>query len=400
MRWLFKYFELTFSSLQNQPDYLFFLDQNRSWLDSYSLFMAVKDEFGGKAWKEWPEEKQSRESCTADPRAIDFHCFTQYHAALQMRKAKNHADQAGVFLIGDFPLLMSPDSSDVWAAPHLFDLSRSAGAPPDYYNPDGQRWGFPLLNRVEMRKEDFAWWKDRVRHTARFFHLFRLDHFAGLFRVWSYQPDSPSEGDFFPPDESLWEGRGKEILDAILPVSDLLPLAENLGTIPPIVDETMRSYGICGLAVIRWQRYEDEKRNYIPYEKYDPLNITSVSTHDAEPLQLWWKELPVEAALFAAFKNWTYDPDLASWQRKEILRDSHHTPTIFHINLLQEYLALFPELVAANPEDERINVPGIVSPKNWTYRFKPTLEELVSNQKLAAAIRDILQSSGSLPKSE
>lgn len=395
LRWLFKYYETAFPSMQNHPDYLSFLKENSSWLEPYARFMAIKDEYGGKQWKDWPEKNQSYEKCEADPRAIDFHRFIQYHCTRQMQKAKEYADQKGIFLIGDLPVLISPDSADVWSAPHLFDLDHSAGAPPDYYNLDGQKWGFPLLNREEMRKDNFAWWRQRVVRAGQFFHLYRLDHFVGLFRIWSFQPDLPSKGDFFPSDQTLWEARGKEILDAILPASDMLPMAENLGIIPPIVDKTMQSYGICGLLVIRWQRRketEEKARSFIPYKEYDPLNITSVSTHDAEPLQLWWEKYPADAALFAAFKNWTYQPTLASWQRKEILRDSHQTPTIFHINLLQEYLALFPELVHSNPEDERINVPGIVDPKNWAYRFKPTLEELVLHQGLAASIREILQS--------
>lgn len=391
MRWLFKYYERCFSSVQNDPDYLLFLKKQHHWLDSYSLFMVFKEEYGGKQWKDWPEEKRSRGACKADPHALDFHRFVQYHCNSQMRSVKEYAEEKGILLMGDIPLLISPDSADVWSAPHLFDMLREAGAPPDYYNPSGQRWGFPLFNLDAMRNEDFAWWKERVRIAAQFFHLYRLDHFVGLFRIWSFSDDFSTEGAFVPADPSHWKARGEELLNAILSVSDMLPMAENLGIIPPIANQTMHRYGICGMTILRWQRRWDVDGSFIPYEKYPPLNLTSISTHDSETLEGWWKSQPSEASLFADFKHWTYEPELAQWQRKEILRDSHQTPTLFHINLLQEYLALFPELVSPQPEEERINIPGTIAPGNWTYRLRPSIEEIAIHQGLKEAIHEILR---------
>jgi 4-alpha-glucanotransferase len=118
--------------------------------------------------------------------------------------------------------------------------------------------------------------------------------------------------------------------------------------------------------------------------------MTTVSTHDSETLQLWWQEFPEDAKAFAAFKNWTYSPDLTQAQRLEMLSDAHHTPSLFHINLLQEYLALFPELVWPNPADERINIPGKILPTNWTYRFRLSVEEIISHVKLKQAIKQII----------
>jgi 4-alpha-glucanotransferase len=65
-----------------------------------------------------------------------------------------------------------------------------------------------------------------------------------------------------------------------------------------------------------------------------------------------------------------------------MLRDAHHTPSYFHINLLQEILLLFPELSWPNLEEERINIPGALLPTNWTYRFRPYVEEIVESQGL------------------
>jgi 4-alpha-glucanotransferase len=57
--------------------------------------------------------------------------------------------------------------------------------------------------------------------------------------------------------------------------------------------------------------------------------------------------------------------------------------------LLQEYLALIPGMTWPNPEDERINIPGTFSDKNWSYRFKPSVEEIVSNADLNKLMREL-----------
>ena len=391
MQWLFKYYERAFSAIQNTPEYKTFLEENNSWLDDYSLFTAVKDEYGGKRWQEWPPEKSNRQTCQANPRAIDFHRFLQYHCQRQMTAVKKYAEDKQFLIKGDIPIAVSPDSVDVWAAAHLFNMKYAAGAPPDVYTPQGQRWGFPIFNWDAMRTHDFAWWRRRIKAASRYFRLYRIDHFVGLFRIWGFPIDEPNaKGQFIPADRALWDAQGRDILDQIIPLSDMLPMAENLGEIPKVVTKTMHEYGICGMTVIRWQRHWEKNCDYIAYDQYEPLSMTTVSTHDSEPLQLWWRDLPEDATRFAEFKHWTYEPELAIWQRKEILRDSHHTPALFHLNQLQEYLALFPELVSTNPEDERINVPGTVLPNNWTYRFKPTLEEIVSHRDLAAQIKNII----------
>jgi 4-alpha-glucanotransferase len=99
--------------------------------------------------------------------------------------------------------------------------------------------------------------------------------------------------------------------------------------------------------------------------------------------------MPLEAKAFAAFKNWNYAPSLTKGQREEILSDSHHSNSLFHINPLQEYLAYFPELVSASPEEERINVPGKTLPNNWTYRFRPSIKDLQNNLVLTEFMRKI-----------
>ena len=90
----------------------------------------------------------------------------------------------GVFLKGDLPILMSRESVDVWAERDFFDLTGIAGAPPDMFSPDGQNWGFPVYDWESLGREDYRWWKDRLKQAGKFFHAFRIDHVLGFFRIW------------------------------------------------------------------------------------------------------------------------------------------------------------------------------------------------------------------------
>ncbi len=312
-----------------------------------------------------------------------FEDFLQSLCYSQMDEVKNYATKNQCFIKGDIPILLSSNSKDVKENPNLFNDDLVAGAPPDMYNKDGQKWGFPIMNWGAMRENHFTWWRHRLARASELYHMYRIDHVVGLFRIWSIPKNKKAiEGFFVPQDKDLWEEQGREILSMMLDASALLPIAEDLGTVPNMVRHVLKEYGICGVKVIRWERRWHGDLGYIPFNEYEPLSLTTVSTHDSETLQQWWKNEPEEAKLFASFKHWQYQSVLTKEQRFTLLLDAHHTPSYFHINLLQEYLALFPELVSDNPDDERINIPGEVLPTNWTYRIKPSIEELQQHEQL------------------
>jgi 4-alpha-glucanotransferase len=383
-----KYFEEHLRKQETEE----FMRKNR-WVQTYALFKAYKDEYGETSWEEWPEEaKAPTPFGYVDKReAVAFYCFVQLLCFEQMRKVKAYASSKNILIKGDIPILLSPDSADVWSERRLFDLSLAAGAPPDFYNPKGQYWGFPLFRWQVMRDAHFVWWKERLDVAAEIFHLYRLDHVVGFFRIWAIpKGKKPTEGHFVPHNLALWPNQGREILEMMIDSSPLLPVAEDLGTIPDFVRPILKKLGVCKTCVMRWERYWHGDRSYIPFDRYEPLSLTTVSTHDSEPLVIWWKNHPDEAALMAQLKGWHYTPILTFEQHLSLLRDSHHTASYFHINLLQETLSLFPELRWPNLNDERINIPGTTLPTNWTYRFRPTVEEIVSHQGLREAFRTIL----------
>lgn len=362
--WLLPYFQTHFDPKDSA--YLRFI-QASPWINAYAHYKAKQDQ--------------------TDP---EFHSYLQYLCFQQLRQVHTYASSKGVFLKGDVPYLLNGGSVDVLENPYLFNRNLEAGSPPDYYNPNGQNWGCPLFNWDVMHQENFQWWKRRMEAIHPYFDMFRLDHVVGLFRIWGIEPGKlATEGHFVPEDESLWLSHGKEILEMILQSSPLLPIAEDLGTIPPMVRPCLKELGICSTKVIRWERNWEGDRRFIPFDKYEPISMTTCSTMDSETLKGWWEKHPEESAEFADFMGWQFEPKLSFERQKAILRASYHTSSLFHINLLQDVLALFPELVGST-EEERINVPGTTLPTNWTYRLKPSMEELTQHQELITIFRDIL----------
>jgi 4-alpha-glucanotransferase len=328
------------------------------WLETYARFKAEKD-------PRFPPE---------------FHKYLQGLCFDQMKQVRAHATKQNVCLLGDIPILVSPDSADVHAASHLFDLTLEAGAPPDQYNAEGQHWGFPLL-RWEAPGQK-AWWKQRMQTAAECYHACRIDHVVGYFRIWAIEAGKlPVEGHFVPENPEVWRELGRERLRHIVQATDMIPIAEDLGTVPEWVAGVLKELGICSTKVFLWQP---------PGVDYEPLSLTTVSTPDTEPLGLMWEKLPDLVQPYVEWKGWSYEPELKAWQRKELLRDAHHTTSMWHVNLLQETLALFPELVHEDVHEERINVPGTVLPTNWTYKFKPSVEELMAHEGLQKAFAEII----------
>ena len=249
-----------------------------------------------------------------------------------------------------------------------------------------------IRNWEEMEKQHDQWWRTRLHAASELYHMYRIDHVVGFFRIWAIpEGQLGREGRYLPDNPKTWLAHGEKIMRMMLQTSPLLPIGEDLGTVPAEVRQKLRELAICGTKVMRLERRWEGDKSFIPIENYEPISMTTVSTHDSGTLQLWWRQHPEEAADFCRFKGWDYTVPLSHDCQRQILWDSHHSRSLLHINPLQEYLALFPDLVWPNPEDERVNVPGIISEKNWSYRFRPTLEEIITHKALTQAMQEVLQ---------
>ncbi len=390
------YYHALFEDVETTSDYHTFLQQNE-WITAFSLFKALKESHQWTSWEEWPNAHKSPSQSSYEDllkeykEEIHYHSFVQYLCYRQFEHVREVAEKEGVLIKGDIPILISRDSADVWAERSNFLLNLAAGAPPDMYAKEGQYWGFPLYDWEWLEKTDYRWWRKRLQIASDLYQLYRIDHIVGFFRIWGIPLGrSAREGAFVPSDEGQWIAHGRKIMEMMLHAAPILPIGEDLGVVPPSVKKCLSELGICGTRMMRWERRWDTDGGFIPANEYHPESMTTVSTHDSNTIQLWWRHFPKEARLFCEFKKWDYRPFLDKERHREILWDSHHSTSLFHINLLQEYLALFPELISPNPNDERINIPGKILETNWTYRFRPSIEQLIEHAELSQMLKNLI----------
>ncbi|NGX58692.1 MAG: 4-alpha-glucanotransferase [Chlamydiae bacterium] len=368
--------------------------QDIPWLRDYAIFKVLKIQNGWREWRLWdesirtPTEKLLKQLEQDHFEEVTYHQFVQFLCFQQLHEVKVKANQNGVFIKGDIPILISPDSEEVWLHQDLFNLELSAGAPPDMYNKDGQTWGFPLFEWDKMKSNGYQWWRTRLHTASKLYDIYRIDHVVGFFRIWAVPHDKlPTEGHYVPKDHSQWFTDGRERLSMMLMSNKMLPIGEDLGTVPEKVHRMLEETGICGTKFL--MSLKVRKTLNTPFE-FTPLSLTTVSTHDSPTLDLWWKQYPEEVEVYCKIKNWKQGLLFSQEQRIDILHESHHSSSLFHINLLPEYLALFPELVWPNIEDERVNRPGILTDENWSIRYRPTLEQIVNHKGLKDLIKQIL----------
>jgi 4-alpha-glucanotransferase len=180
------------STFLKDKDFNHFFNQNSQWLKPYAAFSYLRDLYGTTDFSTWERFSQYTLEIIdeiTDPKAPQFddiavHYFIQYHLHKQMLEAAQYARENGVVLKGDIPIGIYRNSVDAWVAPHLYNMSVQAGAPPDDFSETGQNWKFPTYNWGEMSKDGFSWWVNRLKKMSEYFDAYRIDHILGFFRIW------------------------------------------------------------------------------------------------------------------------------------------------------------------------------------------------------------------------
>jgi 4-alpha-glucanotransferase len=335
-----------------------------NWVSDYALFMAIKDQQGGRPWSQWPLPLRRRdEEAMVEVRrelwdAIQRHIFYQWLFFRQWSALKAYAEEKGVLLIGDIPIFVAHDSSDVWAHPDLFFMDRSgsptvvAGVPPDYFSEKGQLWGNPLYRWDVHAKSGYSWWLDRFRAVLGMVDIVRLDHFRGFAAYWEVPSGNPTAeiGQWVP-------GPGAEFFKQIRSSLGELPIiAEDLGVITPDVVEIRDHFELPGMKVLQFAFLTTPADTFMPHNY--PVNcVAYTGTHDNDTSWGWYKSSPKQEQEF--FKRYlhTDDKDVA-W---DMIRTVWGSVARFSLAPLQDLLDLGPEA--------RMNYPGRPS-GNWRWRFR------------------------------
>jgi len=206
MELLRKIYQANKKTVTKDPAFAKWIEEN-SWVKAYAVFRRLKESNEEKSWKEWNQYSRVSagdiQSLWDDPALREEHFFWVWLQKVldrQFSQAAGAIRDSGLLLQGDLPILMNEDSCDVWANPEIFRTDLSAGAPPDMYSPKGQNWGFPIYDWEAQAKNNYCWWKERLKAAEKYYDAYRIDHVLGFFRIWTSSRSDHSSilGRFIP----------------------------------------------------------------------------------------------------------------------------------------------------------------------------------------------------------
>ncbi len=340
------------------------------WLDSYSLFMALKDKHGGIPFTKWEKDIRLKnplavEKCKTElAEDIGFYKFLQYHFYKQWFNLKKYANSKGIKIIGDIPIYAAADSADVWANPKLFQLDESnlpvavAGCPPDGFSADGQLWGNPLYNWKNHRESGYQWWISRLEHCFKLYDIVRIDHFRGFDEYYSipYGDKNAKNGH--------WEkGAGAELFKAVeKALGKREIIAEDLGFVTDTVRKLVRECGFPSMKVLEFafdSRDTGVSGDYLPHN-YGENCVAYTGTHDNQTITSWFKT--ITDAEQQAVRDYLCDyltPDSVLY--KALISLIMRSRAKLCIIPMQDWLGL--------DDKSRMNTPSTIG-DNWKWRMK------------------------------
>jgi 4-alpha-glucanotransferase len=411
-----------------------FMTENADWLSDYALFRVLMEQNGGSpAWDRWaPEHRGPRRARTwllglpeARREALNrqqlFFAYVQWIAFAQWQQVKAHGAAKKVYLMGDIPFGVGRYSADVWANRSIFDLDWSGGAPPEktfkvdpFTEKWGQNWGIPSYRWDELRRQNYEWWRTRVGNIQKIFHLYRIDHVLGFFRIYSFPWTPDRNADFLPyteaeaadktggrlpgfkpfPDDTdehraSNQAQGEELLRVVLEGSgETTVVAEDLGCVPEYVPPTLEKLGIPGFRIP--MLFREPNGNYSDPKNYPRLSLAQPATHDHPPLAAMWVE---------CWRNIEAGNDVQNNQRELRVMtefagmENEDPPREFNDRLHEAFtrtvmnsgswLVIF-QIQDVFAQTDRFNTPGSVATTNWSHRLTPTVKQLDANPGLLA----------------
>ena len=370
------------------PEYSHFVAEQSDWLGDFSLFMAIKETQGLRSWIEWPEELRDRHAgAIADAqdrlkKRVHAHSVRQFLFFRQWRHLTETASELGVQIIGDIPIFVAHDSSDVWTNRELFTVDQSgrletmAGVPPDYFSPTGQLWGNPLYRWDVHATTGYRWWINRLRAVLGMVDIVRIDHFRAFADYWSIPAGAETA------ETGEWrDGPADDFFAGIRAGLDDLPIiAEDLGDLSPAVGELRDRLGLPGMKILQFAFDGDPTNPFLP-EHYPTNCVVYTGTHDNETVRGWFENAS-HAERETALGH--VGGDGTDFGRR-MIETAWRSRADYAVAPLQDFLGLGNE--------GRMNTPGIPD-GNWRWRLSPG--SLTSD--LAEEIRRINTAAGRLDR--
>ena len=350
-----------------------FVKKNNDWLPDYALFMALKDAHGGDSFMKWEDDLRQRDSDAIKAAGVEyedeigFYEWLQYEFYREWKRLKKYANKKGIEIIGDIPIYVAEDSSDVWSHPELFQMDEDgrpiavAGCPPDAFSADGQLWGNPLYDWKYHKDTGYEWWIRRMKSCMKLYDVIRIDHFRGFDEYYSI----PAGAD--TAKGGRWKkGPGKALFKAIKKELGKTPIiAEDLGFITDTVRKLVKDTGFPNMKVLEFAfdgrdsgSSSDKTNDYLPFN-YDKNCVVYTGTHDNETARGWLSS--IQKAEYNELMDYM---DCHSKKKDVIARKLVRTALASTADMciipMQDWLGLGNEA--------RINTPSTLG-ENWKWRM-------------------------------
>ena len=352
-----------------------FCSNNRSWLDDFSLFMAVKEAHGFTAWITWENDIRDRDAGAMQrwtrllQREIRRYKYEQFLFSDQWAGLKKYCAERKIRLVGDIPIFMAIDSDSVWSHPEMFWLDESgrptvvAGVPPDYFSKTGQLWNNPLYRWDFAARDGYTWWVDRFRATFCVVDIVRIDHFRGFEKYWEIPAGNKTAI------EGRWvDGPGQDFFEKMVAeLGDVPVIAEDLGIITSEVVQLREKFGFPGMRVLQFAFMSGRPDDLHLPHNYPRNCVAYTGTHDNETVVGWFRGEDAAATTLGegarkkeretVLKYTGTDGKEINWDLIRLAMMSVASTVIFP---LQDVLGL--------GDETRMNTPGTVE-SNWSWRF-------------------------------
>jgi len=361
-------------------------------------------------WPDWPAPYRDPESAEVAEfgkkhwRSVLFYKYAQWQMDLQLAAAQDYARaRLPIGLYHDLALATDRCGSDLWAHRSFFISGCRVGSPPDDFAPKGQDWAFPPPNSDRHFETGYRLFTDSIRNNCRHGGALRIDHVMRFFRL------------YWIPDE-VDATRGAYVRDRYEDLIRILALesvrrkviivGEDLGTVEPVVRDTLARFGILSYRLFYFER--GENGNFRSFEEYPESALVSTTTHDLPTLAGFWinEDIETRHRLGLLDENGYRDQISGRARDKQLMLDllcrlrllppecPHVAAEIPELsgelhNAVIGFLSLTPSmLMLVNQEDltkevAQQNLPGTTSQyPNWSRKMKFSVEQL-STEKAA-----------------
>lgn len=358
----------------------------------YARFRGAQKRMG-RNWRDWPEAARNGKLTPdqVDPDEERFHRVAQVEVRRQLGGLLDTLSRTPVRLGLDLAVGVHPDGFDTWARQGLYASGMSVGAPPDPGFPSGQDWGFPPVLPNASRDEGHAYLAASIAHQAALCGVLRIDHVMAWTRLY-----------WIPHGMGLHQGtyvsNPAEELFAILTLEShrnaCEVVGENLGTVPPEIDEALPRHRIWGMYLAEFEAHADAPR------PPDDREMGLIGTHDTPTLSGWIDGVDIDERVRCGLLA----PEAAPDEKDARVRAAHRLAGVLGVPL-EDRRALLAGLLdwmgrSSSPlvvpwiedfwlENDQVNLPGTRSSErpNWQRPMGLLLEEVFQDPEVEALVR-------------